>query len=135
MKIQLLLLLILFNAYFYNSCFAKNLSKDTLFVESVSFNTESIIRISCPDFERNFEKSIQFKVVTNKDTLAILDSFIRKARYATSSDDIDVRAKIIYEKEDGTSVKICINKFDVIIDGRLTKKSKVFLSFLRSLTL
>ena len=108
-------------------------SKDTLYAESVSFTTESIISISCPDFEENFDKYIKFNLVTGKDTLAILDSFLRKVRYAKKDHNVDVRAKFIYHKEDGTQHKICMSRFYILIDGRLIKDDKRFFSFLKAL--
>lgn len=127
------LMLSLLGFFFYFQCFAQVHSGDTLYVECVSFNIESIISVPCTSFEENFGDRIQLNVVTNKDTLAIFESFLRGAKYQKRTHDIDVRAKFLYHKEDGTSIKICMSKFDIIIDGRLMKESRKIYDFLRRL--
>jgi hypothetical protein len=108
---------------------------DTLYVESVNFYTETTMSVSCLSFEESFGKSIKFDVLTNKDTLAILNSFLSNVRYARKSQDLDVRAKFIYEKSDGTKWKICMSRFDILIDNRLIKGDKRFFMFLKGLTM
>lgn len=124
---------LLIGALFFFQSFAQVHSGDTLYVESVSFTIETIISVPCTNFEQNFDDRIKLNVVTNKDTLAIFDSFLRMAKYQKRTSDIDVRAKLLYHREDGTSIKICMSKFDIIIDGRLMKENRKFYDFLRRL--
>lgn len=87
----------------------------------------------CVNFEDNFKNQIKLNVITSKDTLSILDSFLQKVRYTNKTNDIDVRAKFIYHKGDGTTCKICMSKFYIQVDDRQIKYNKDLFAFLKGL--
>lgn len=133
MKKRHLVLVFFFQNIFYIFSFSQGYLKDTLFVESVSFNATTIIRVTCPEFEQNFEKSIKIKILTNKDSLFNLDSFLNGVHYEKRNSEIDVRAKFIYVRKDCTRREICMSKFDIVVDGRLVRRNRRFWAYLKSM--
>lgn|GEM_PF-5771742 len=127
------MLLLFFSSYGYS--YSQVNTPRRIYVASVNFNILTAIEITCTDFETNFNGRMQLKVIDNQDTVKMLDLFLNKVKYARKSRDIDVRAKFIYEKEDGEKVRICANKFDILIGGRLIKTNKKFVDFLRNLAM
>ena len=134
-KIKCTLVLLVLQAFFCTYTFAQSRLQDTLYVESAPFNSTSIVQISYPRFEEDFCNNIKFKIVVNEDTLSNLNLFISKARYKRTNNGIDVRAKFIYIKKDGTKTEICMSKFYIMIDGRLVKGNTRFFNFLKRLTI
>ncbi len=131
---RLLVLTLFFNIFSICS-FGQASQKDTLYVESVDFKILTFSSISCGNFATNFRERIKFRTIVDKDTIAILDSFISKARYTKRDRDVDVRAKFIFEKGDKRQVTICTNGYDILIDNRLIKGNSKFSDFLKMLTL
>lgn len=135
MKIKFKLVLLFLQTFFCIHSFAQSRLQDTLYVESVSFNSTSIVQISCPKFEEDFGNNIKFKIVTNEDTLSSLNLFLNKARYKKTNNGIDVRAKFIYTKKDGTRTEICMSRFYIMVDGRVVKGNTKFFNFLKGLAI
>jgi hypothetical protein len=118
---------------FCTSSFAQRQKTDTLYIESVNFRTETGASVSCINFEESFENRIKVAILTSNDTLNILDSFLSRVKYPDKYEDVDVRAKFIYKKQSGTMQRICMSKFDIVVDGRLIEYDKSFFSFLKGL--
>jgi hypothetical protein len=135
MKGKLFFLIVFFKINFCSCLFAQDHSKDTLYVESVDFNILTYSSISCGNFTSNFRERISFRVIANKDTTAKLDSFLSKIKYARRDMDVDVRAKLIFERGDQSRVTICTNGYDILIDNRLIKHNSKFADFLGALTM
>lgn len=130
-----LLLLLCFGIFLCNLSFAQSFSKqDTLYVESVDFNIETFYQIPCESFATNFKGRLKFRSITNEDTIAILNHFLAKERYVQKNRDIDVRAKLIYQKEKESTITICTDGYEILVDGRLLKHNNKFAVFLRGLT-
>ena len=135
MKEKLFFLFVFFNINFCICLFAQDHSKDTLYVESVDFNILTYSSISCGNFASNFRERIRFRVIANKDTTAIFDSFLSKIKYARRDMDVDVRAKFVFERGDQSKVTICTNGYDILIDNRLIRHNSKFAEFLTALTM
>jgi len=116
------------------STLAQSPKPDTLYIESVNFRSETAASIDCVNFEHNFENRIQFAVLTNRDSLDILETFLGRIKYSHKVEDIDVRAKFLYKKRNGTTLRICMSKFEIMVDGQLIKYDNRFYSFLKGLT-
>jgi len=117
------------------SCFSQGIGQKRISVASTDFSTLTNVRVTCSEFENSFTGRIKVKEIDNMDTIQRLDFFLEKLRYVKRNEDIDARAKFVYEKGNGEKVKICISKFDIVVDGRLIKTNENFLGFLRSLIL
>jgi hypothetical protein len=135
MKTKIFFLLVFFKVAFYGYCSAQSLSKDTLYVESVNFGILTFSSVSCGVFATAFKDRIKFRVISNADTIAILNSYLKKTKYARKSSDIDVRAKFIYERGNDVKITVCTNGYEASIDGRLIRHNNKFVDFLRSLTM
>lgn len=118
---------------FCTSSFAQSQKTDTLYIESVNFRTETGASVSCINFEESFGNRIKFAILTSKETLSILDSFLGRVKYPDKYEDVDVRAKFICKKQNGTIQRVCMSKFDIVVDGRLIEYDKQFFSFLKGL--
>ncbi len=102
-------------------------------IESVNFFVLTTYAVSCEDFYPSFENTIKYKEIYSADTLRMLNSFLKKVKYSTKKEGFDVRAKFNYmDGFTGENSTICINNFSVMVNGRVVKKSKEFLSFLKS---
>jgi hypothetical protein len=134
MKTRIYILLIFVFNMVLNRASSQVIGKKALYIESANFGTLTSIAITCQEFEVSFAGRIAATEVESVDTIKMLDSFLQSVRYSKKSDDIDVRAKIIYDKGNGERVRICISKFDIMIDGRLVKYNNKFYNFLRGLT-
>ena len=134
MKVKLLLLSFVFHIIVCNCSFAQEHTKDTLYVENVDFNILTFSSIPCGSFATNFKDRIKFRAISDRGTIAMLDSFLNKVRYARKDRDVDVRAKFIYEKENKNKITICTNGNEVLVEGRLIRHNSKFVDFLRGLT-
>jgi hypothetical protein len=135
MKKKLLLVPLFFQVISSTCCLAQGHSKDTLYVESVAFNILTFSSITCGEFATNFKDRIKFRAITNKDTIRILDSFLSKVRYPKKDRDLNVRAKFIFEKGDKSTITICTNGYEILVDERLIRHNSRFADFLRALTI
>jgi hypothetical protein len=72
-------------------------------------------------------------IINAKDSIQMLDWFLKKIKFAQKKESIDVRAKFIYEKGDNSKIEICIDSFNVVVNGSLIKPDRKFLGFLKSL--
>jgi hypothetical protein len=124
----------LFSIFFVYS-FGQAPGNDTVYVESVDFQILTFSRISCENFTTGFRDRIQLRTIVDKDTIAMLNLFIDKAKYAKRDRGVDVRAKFIFEKEDKRQVTICTDGYTIEIDNRLIKYNSKFADFLKVLTL
>jgi hypothetical protein len=135
MKNKSLYFFIFFNAFLCIDALSQGQSKDTLYVESVSFNIMTFSSISCGNFATNFQDRIKLRIISNKDTISMLDSFLDKVVYAKKNNDVDVRAKFSFERENKSEIIICSSGYEVLVDGRLVKHNNKFTSFLKALIL
>src|SRR5579871_6412778 len=110
-----LLLLLFFQMFLCNLSFSQSLVKeDTLYVESVDFNTQTFSQIPCESFATNFKDRLKFKAISNGDTLSILNRFLGEKKYVRETRSIDVRAKFIYQRVREPTVTICTNGYEIL---------------------
>jgi hypothetical protein len=133
MKILGLLITLFFSVSCYSS-FGQEHVIDTLYVESVDFNILTFSSVSCGSFATNFKERIRFRTILDKDTIGVIDSFLREVRYSKRDRDVDVRAKFIFERIDKSTITICTNGYEILVDNRLIKLNSKFAVFLKNLT-
>lgn len=109
------------------------LGKKVLYIKSVNFSLLTDSRWDCEEFKKSKSNLIKSQVVTREDSLLLLDSFIRESSYLKKDDEIDTRAQFSYEKNSDMTITICINRFDVLVDGKKVKNNAGFLAFLKSM--
>lgn len=132
MKIYFFLVLILLFSIF---SFGQSNEKESILILSVNFHTTTIISVPCENFNIQFEGQIKINKVNAKDSIAILDKFLKSVRFFKNGREInvDTRAKIIYKNKIGKEVIICTNGVNLLINGSVVRKNKSFLKFVLSL--
>jgi len=133
MKILFLLFTVPFSLISHSSFGQEHLT-DTLYVESVDFNILTFSSISCGDFATNFKERISFRTIVDRDTIEEIDSFLHKVRYPKRDRDVDIRAKFIFERMGKSTITICTNGYDILVDNRIIKRNGKFADFLKNLT-
>lgn len=116
----------------WNFSFSQSFGKDTIFIFSVNFYTETFIAVPCDKFATQFENQIVVNKVYELDSIAMLKQFIKKAKFYRKSWKfvIDTRGKLIYNE-----FEICTDGVQVSINGNVgkRKRNKQFLKFILSL--
>jgi len=132
MKIYFFLVFILLFSIF---SFGQSNEKESILVLSVNFHTTTFISVPCENFTIQFDGQIKTNKVNAKDSIAILDRFLKSIRLFKNGREInvDTRAKIIYKNKIGKEVIICTDGFNLLINGSVVKKNKPFIKFVLSL--
>ena len=129
-------LLLLFPALTFlctNISFAQQQDSSGVFVSNIPFDLESPISIECDGFASINHPLMKRRHIENQDSLALLDSFLAKVKYKRRNDDIDTRGHVLYIKPGVAPVSICLNYWDIIVNGRLLRHNDKFLEFLKSM--
>lgn len=129
MKTNIILVILHF---FLSTCLAQEDKKAYILVSSVDLYINTSSRVSCENFETVFGKMTRLSLVTQSDSLMLFSSFIRKIKYAKRNRQIDVRCKYFYKSENNDAI-VCTNGLSIIVNGKLIKRNKKFLSLLNSL--
>jgi hypothetical protein len=130
MKIYYCFLCAIFSFYF---TLGQRIEKTGVLILSVNFYTETIISVPCVNFATNFKEQLKINAVYAEDSIRKLDSLIKHIKYSNTQKSIDTRAKIVYKDSSGKDFIICLNNFDILINGSMIKKNKTFFNFVRSL--
>ena len=65
-----------------NFCFSQEIGQKKIHVESTNFNAQTLIRVTCIEFEQSFEGYIKVKEIDDQDTIQKLDVFLQKVKYS-----------------------------------------------------
>jgi hypothetical protein len=107
--------------------------QDKVLLKYISFRNSATISTPCDSFENQYGKSIHERDCLSKDTIASLGNFLKKVVYINDDvEKIDVKAKFYLAKGKALHV-ICINQFNIMIDGRPIKKDEQFYKYLLSM--
>lgn len=106
--------------------------KASITVFSVNMFTETVISVPCNDFMKTFNKTIDTLVCYSLDSLAMMENFLKRVTYLKKSADVDTRAKIVFVNRSGKAVDICMDMFDVCVNGRAIKSYPDFRLYLLS---
>lgn len=131
MKSRLLIFALLLIAK-YSFCQEKDSAG--IYVAGTEWNMLSMVAIPCEKFDAGHLPNLKYRHFLHKDTLTMLDSFLKKVKYKRRNNDLDVRAKLVYFKSDKLRTAICMTEIDVMVDGRLIKRNDEFVAFLKRLT-
>lgn len=113
---------------------AQNREKTSIEIVSINFNTTSIMSTHCEDFVSQFTRGLMFNEVFAEDSIALLDSLLQKIKLCPKENaTVNTRAKLMYRNKQGEEVTICVGKFNILVNGQLIKKNKLFSEFIFSL--
>ena len=130
-----LLLLLTLSCVCCSYSFSQNSDSSGIYVMNVEFNLMTMVQVKCEGFANRFPTMMQQRHTANKDSMAILDSFLKKVKYQKRNREIDVRGQVYYIKPGHAPVTICMNDYYIMVNGRLTKENEKFIAFLKSMTL
>jgi hypothetical protein len=116
----------------YTISFAQKDQQRSISILSVNFYIETFYAIPCENFMIQFKERIDSNVVLSKDTVHALDNFLENLRYSKENKALDTRAKIIFVNRLGVNITICMDMFNISVDGNLIKRNQKLSLFLRS---
>lgn len=120
---------------FHLFSFGQKNEKGSILILSVNFHTTTIISIPCENFATVFNTQIKTNEIFNKDSIIMLDDLIKSIKFSMSKKEIniDTRAKLIYKNDFGEDFIICLDNFNVSVNGSVVESNKTFFRFVQSL--
>ncbi len=101
---------------------------------SVNIKLLTTFSISCEAFDKSLKNQIKSRIITDKDSISALAGFISKPKYSKSNKNVDVRIKLICDKSNGEKIEVCTDgRKLILVNGRLIKENKKFLTFIKAL--
>lgn len=94
---------------------------------------ETPIAITCNDFVTGFARQLDTEVCRATDTLQAVTEFLRHSRPGSHRDHIDTRARIVFVDSTGNTTVICMDRWDLCVNGRIIRAYPAFYAYLRSL--
>ena len=113
--------------------YAQGNSKNYILAMSVDIYMNTSSRVSCDNFATVFEKVLTASAVSESDSVAMFSAFVRNVKYSKYARSIDVRCKFIFETDGGSTVTVCTDGRNVLLNGRMIRTNKKFISFLNSI--
>jgi hypothetical protein len=126
-------ILIIFLVFHSLLLFSQERDRNYILVLSVELNMNTSFSIDCDNFETALRSMLTINGTWQSDSIALFNSFVQKAKYAKHNREIDVRCKFVYEPDDNHNTTVFTDGFDILINGRLIKRNKKFISFLKSI--
>jgi hypothetical protein len=130
---KIIFILIVLQIMRNESAFCQGMDSSIVHVKSLGFDMLITVAISCDKFASFHHPSAKVRQIINKDSLAMLDSFLGKIKFKRRNNEIDVRAQMKYMRNDKTMVTICLDSNDAVVNGKLIKRNELFISFLMSM--
>ena len=96
-------------ALFFALCKTRSNQINKLLIKHVDYDLETVYKINCGDFEKQFGSSIHSHVVTKSSDIHTFCEFEKKLKPNSKKYYPDVRAKIIIYKDDGTKDILCLD--------------------------
>lgn len=109
--------------------FAQNKTLSSVKLEAVSFDIETVIDISCEQFENTFNEHREKtkNTISNANDLTKFQSLTKEFKLLTKKQSFDVRGKIEYHYGTATE-KYCFDVFGVFYkDGKLYYNKKLLI--------
>lgn len=116
---------------------SENQSNDIieLIISYENLTTQTFVRIACDELEQTFEKSLNKKVLRNKNEInEIVKSIDRTLKQANYTENIDVRFKMILTHTSEERDTICGNGSVIRVKNKNYRIDKEFTNLLKSLT-
>jgi hypothetical protein len=115
------------------SLFAQKNSNNYILALGVDLYINTSSRVSCDNFATVFEKVLTASSVFQSDSIAMFSDFVRNVKYAKRNGAIDVRRKFIYEEEGKSTIVVCTDGRNILLNGKMIKRNKRFIGFLNSI--
>jgi hypothetical protein len=127
------IILIIFFVFYSVLSFSQDRDRNYILALSVELYMNTSSRVECDNFLTEFKDMLTINATWQTDSIAMFNSFVQKAKYAKHYRKMDVRCQFVYEPDDNHNTTVCTDGFDILINGRLIKRNKKFISFLKSI--
>ncbi|MCC8409622.1 hypothetical protein LJ707_11840 [Mucilaginibacter sp. UR6-1] len=81
----------------------------TVTVEAISFQTETMFKISCEKFDTYYADKWRSKTITDKASLDKLNGLLQSLRKTDNAYEPDVRVKLLLTNTSGTADTVCLD--------------------------
>lgn len=105
----------------------------TILINSLNFRATTTISVPCENFEMQFRNRISINKVTARDSITLMNKFIKTLRFSKKDENVDVRAKMVYKIGDTPETIICMDGYAILVNGKLIKRNKAFSKFILSM--
>jgi hypothetical protein len=113
--------------------FTQGNSKNYILALSVDLYMNTSSRVPCDNFATVFEKVLTVNAVSQSDSVVMFSTFVRDVKYSKHDRGIDVRCKFVYEPDSTSTITVCTDGRNILLNGRMIKKNKKFINFLNSI--
>ncbi|WP_337966064.1 hypothetical protein [uncultured Flavobacterium sp.] len=120
-----LFILLIFTLF---SCENKETDIDKIVVHSVNLNIDTSADVSCKDFELTFNGVIKVYSIKDKSIFNKIDKLLKGIKNSNKNTSIDIRRKIIVFHKDKTIDTLCVDRFNIVMNGQLIDKNDDLLS-------
>ena len=86
-------------------------------VYTVDFDTETVIKISCENFNKYFQDEIKKTVIKDSEKLKEFDKIIKSLKNDPRKYFPDVRGKVLIKYSNNTIDTLCISRFGLELNG------------------
>lgn len=103
---------------------------DKVIIKKVDLDTDTFVRVDCDNFETSFKESIMTIEVTEKSKLKEFKKIIDLLKPNDSSAKVDTRIKVLIFQSNGSVDTLCVDRFNLLLNGVLMKESVTLRQFL-----
>jgi hypothetical protein len=107
--------------------------KRQISVLSVNFDMETIVSVKCEEFGNAFDNQLKAKTFFAEDSIEMLDKLLGEIKFAKQKINIDTRGKFMFINKQGNAIAICMDRFNISIEGKPIAENRKLREFLSSL--
>jgi hypothetical protein len=107
--------------------------RPSITIYSVDFRTETIIGIPCDQFMTQFARQLDTTVYRAPDTLRPIALFLQHIHPSRHHDHLDTRASLVFINSRGKATEICMDRWDLCVNGKIIRADPAFYKYLQSL--
>jgi hypothetical protein len=113
--------------------FAQENLDRTIISYSVNFYALTTFAVRCDRFQQAFNGRIDTIYVRAADSIHRLDLMLEKVKFKHSKRALDTRASIIFTTSSGMKLTICMDLWNIAVNGKIISSFPELDKFLRSL--
>ena len=125
--------LLLYMLLYFSQSATSQHPKASISVYSVDLGIETVLSIPCNEFKTQFLGHIDSTVCYSPDTLQAITVFLKHIHRSRTRQQVDTRVRFIFIDLDGKETDICMDRFDLCVNGRVIRNYPKFYIFMRSL--
>ncbi len=123
-------LLLLISAFFLVDNTECKSRIDKIVIKKVDLDADTFARVDCENFEIQFNKLITTIEITEKSELKKFKEILNELKPTDSSVNVDTRIKVLIFQSNGSVDTLCVDRFNLLLNGILMKESETLRQFL-----